>query len=343
MVDSISSFTFSKSQMLSETMSPQSYHKQQSGGFFESDSEVFDLIFKSLTDKKPDVASYLVDNRKDKSYNIKKIDKYQRNILHYLVIFSTFYPLDKLLNKIINDKPCGLKTALNKQDKLGNTPLHYSAMLGYHEITNMLLKNGADKKLKNNDSEYVATEVEVVIDDKRQDNMTDSFNVADVLITEDATTGTVNFTGHINQPSTTSDNVADALKNIVKSFTLRENKGYPLDTDTFKFSRDTQTETNEKAPAERVLSEVKKDLVGKNVYVDEDVNTEEIATNILNRMKSYSKMSRTRVLRQLISRTLLKNRHAHLKQNRSVFLKTNKIKIKKIRVIRQRLRRLISV
>jgi len=44
-----------------------------------------------------------------------------------------------------------IKPSINKQNHIGDTPLHKAAFRGYHEIIKILLKNGSDSKIKNKD------------------------------------------------------------------------------------------------------------------------------------------------------------------------------------------------
>lgn len=51
----------------------------------------------------------------------------------------------------IKELLCLPNAAINAQNKMGETPLHIAASHGHLDVVNLLLKNGADASIKNND------------------------------------------------------------------------------------------------------------------------------------------------------------------------------------------------
>jgi len=125
----------------------------QDGG---NDNKFVELILKSFNDKKPEIAEYILQNYQTSLQNINITDSSNRNILHYLVIYAYNLTFDNILMQFLNHYD--VKDLLNKKDKLGNTPLHYAVLFQNDELANLLIDKGADKSIKNNAGEYVATD-----------------------------------------------------------------------------------------------------------------------------------------------------------------------------------------
>ena len=71
------------------------------------------------------------------------------NVLHYVTTINQIQILKILLDKNIN---------INAQDVFGNTPLHYAVLFNDNELAQLLIDNGSNKDIKNNDGEYVETD-----------------------------------------------------------------------------------------------------------------------------------------------------------------------------------------
>ena len=136
----------------------------------DNNTDYSKLILKAFSDRKPEIAAFIVDQTKQK-INFDKLDRYGRNIIHYLVIFYGYESLRKLLNSIIqNSSETKLKTVLNVQDKLGNAPLHYAIMFNLNELTSILINKGANPKLKNKDGNSIITDKDCEDEDEDEDD-----------------------------------------------------------------------------------------------------------------------------------------------------------------------------
>lgn len=246
MSDNITSFTFTRSDL--------SEHYSQNGGVCSS-TELNEIILKAFTDRQPEVASYIIYNMKNKLRKIKETDMYGRNILHYLVIFHYYTPIQNLLIYIL-DAPgyYKIKDIINMKDKLGNTPLHYAVMFKQDGVAELLIKNGADLKIRNNDGDYVETDkltieedednnipivkmhiletkpihsensiiiTEIDFDDMKQTNRIDSSEYMDLETQEDVDSALDKIVRSYSNPSNHSENIS-ALRNI-KSDIQKEN------------------------------------------------------------------------------------------------------------------------
>jgi hypothetical protein len=121
----------------------------------DNNTDYSKLILKAFTDRKPEIASFIGSHTKT-NIDIDKLDRYDRNIIHYLVIFYGYESLRNLLNSIIEKtSPDKLKKNLNVQDKMGNTPLHYAMMFNFNELIQLLINNGANPSLKNKEGDSI--------------------------------------------------------------------------------------------------------------------------------------------------------------------------------------------
>ena len=176
MNDNITSFTFTRSDL------SESYN--QNGGTHGTDlNDLNEIILKAFTDRQPEIASYIIYNMKSKLRKFKKTDMYGRNILHYLVIFHYYTPIQNLL-KYIMDSPRYYKinNIINMKDKLGNTPLHYAVMFKFNDVAELLIKNGADPKIKNNEGDFVETDKPNTIEETREESLDNSIPIVKMHI-----------------------------------------------------------------------------------------------------------------------------------------------------------------
>jgi len=148
---------------IDDLRSEKSLRQRQTGGggllswLAGSDSQT-NLVLSAFKDKRPDVAVYLLN--KHKCDDISATDESGKNILHYLVIYSTYdTDVAKLLSKMLNYDAID-EEVLNAQDVDGNTPAHYAADLGNSIIVEALKRKGADLTLKNKHEFYVGTDTE---------------------------------------------------------------------------------------------------------------------------------------------------------------------------------------
>jgi len=160
---SISDFTFKRNDMISENNSDNIsdiVYEQNGGGILNSlfgTNEMDKLLLDSFSDGRPDVACYLLCKIKKCPQNICKTDETGRNLLHHMTIFASHGNMVIHIGKIF--RSCGktkLKKALNTQDKLGNTPIHYATNLGFNNLVKLYIDNGANITIRNNKGEYVA-------------------------------------------------------------------------------------------------------------------------------------------------------------------------------------------
>jgi len=133
----------------------------QEGGCFTSYTcnEINNLILQAFTSKKPDVVCFLLENIKTKIDKLDMKDKHERTFLHYFILYNNYEIINQYLIKILKNKDiCSVRDAINAQDVLGNTPLHYALMIQNDMIINLLIERGANKKIKNNEGSYIDTE-----------------------------------------------------------------------------------------------------------------------------------------------------------------------------------------
>ena len=81
-------------------------------------------------------------------------------LLHCVVRFSRDIPhVREVLDKILTNNY--VLSFINLQDKDGNTPLHIALETGNHSLCDLLIKVGADPKIRNNLSRYIALDTGV--------------------------------------------------------------------------------------------------------------------------------------------------------------------------------------
>ena len=275
MSDNISSFTFTRSDL------SESYN--QNGGVC-SRTDLNEIILKAFTDRQPEVASYIIYNMKSKLRKFKETDMYGRNILHYLVIFYYYTPIQNLL-KYIMDAPgyYKIKDIINLKDKLGNTPLHYAVMFKQDQVADLLIKNGANPKIKNNDGDFVETDKPMTEedDDKETEIPIVKMNILEtkptqsensIIITELDFDDDIKKSNRID-PSKymdleTQEEVDSALDKIVRSYSNPANQSNH--SETISALKNMKSDI-EKDNSEEILSD--------------DIKTEELAMRIIKRLK----------------------------------------------------------
>jgi hypothetical protein len=128
---------------------------QIGGGFFCSD-DFTTILLECFCDNRPDVACYLLCKSSKSPKDITKKDKTDRNLLHYMSIYASFgnmvIHISKLLRKSSKSKN---KSALKSKDKLGNTPLHYAAELGYDNLVKIFIESGGDPTIRNKEGQFI--------------------------------------------------------------------------------------------------------------------------------------------------------------------------------------------
>ena len=133
----------------------------QEGGCFSSYScsDINNVMLKAFTSKRPDVVCFLLENLKTKIDKLDMKDKHDRNFLHYFILYNNYEIIDDYVTAILKNKSiCSVRDAINAQDVLGNTPLHYAVMINNDKLINLLIERGANKKIKNNEGTFVDTE-----------------------------------------------------------------------------------------------------------------------------------------------------------------------------------------
>ncbi len=205
----------------------------------DNNTDYSKLILKAFSDRKPEIAAFIVEQTKQK-ISFDKLDRYGRNIIHYLVIFYGFESLRNLLNSIIqNSSETKLKTILNVQDNLGNTPLHYAIMFNLNDLTSILINKGANPNLKNKDGNSIVTDKECDDndndyndDDKDDDNTvnTDNTNSAkpkmkSLVILMKASPNDLSSIGNINSISNLDElSMSNASNNMSSDVFIRKNR-----------------------------------------------------------------------------------------------------------------------
>jgi ankyrin repeat protein len=100
----------------------------------------FNILFKAIYYGCIDIVSYLIP--------ICKIDAYEIDDLNIFHVAANFDPeILLLLLKYLD-----YENYINKKDKRGYTPLHYSVPLGRKKCVSLFLDYGADPNIPNNDN-----------------------------------------------------------------------------------------------------------------------------------------------------------------------------------------------
>jgi ankyrin repeat protein len=150
--NNISEFSFRRSELENDTIN------QTGGGIFCND-DFNNILLECLEDGRPDVACYLFCKTQKMPKDICKQDNSGRNILHYMTIYASYGNMVIHLTTLIKKSPKNkVKKALKTIDKLGNTPIHYAAELGFNNLVKLFIDCGADPKIRNKEGYYVAEE-----------------------------------------------------------------------------------------------------------------------------------------------------------------------------------------
>jgi hypothetical protein len=83
----------------------------------------------------------LINQSSDK--DLAQVDKYTSGILHYAASRNSTTVIKKLLDR---------KLDVNKQNNLGETPLHFAALSNQKEVVEFLLEQGANPTIANTDT-----------------------------------------------------------------------------------------------------------------------------------------------------------------------------------------------
>jgi len=108
--------------------------------------------------------------------NINQTDDLDNTLLHIAAGAGHLESVEFLLSKRDLIKP-----SLNKQNHIGDTPLHKAAFRGYHEVIKQLLKGGCDSKVKNRDGKIP---VDLARDDETR-NLFPEYRDEEVKIEDD--------------------------------------------------------------------------------------------------------------------------------------------------------------
>eukprot|EP01080_Neovahlkampfia_damariscottae_P005339 gene5339-9148_t len=104
---------------------------------------------------------------------IEKFGKFIKQYIHeqrwgfnfnFLQHLSCKKGMEKVIRFILEDDLIDV----NEKDNIGNTPLFYSELYQFNKITQVLLENGADKNIKNNEGQSI----EEYVEEKREELLT---------------------------------------------------------------------------------------------------------------------------------------------------------------------------
>jgi hypothetical protein len=155
LTESSSNFTFKRSDIETEKQDKKQDKIQSGSGLFCSD-EFTKILLECFGDERPDIVCYLLCKLDRKPEDITKCDENDRNLLHYMTLFASHGNMVIHLGKMIKDScNASLKSAINMQDKKGNTPTHYAAALGFNSLVKLYIDKGADLSLVNKSGEKV--------------------------------------------------------------------------------------------------------------------------------------------------------------------------------------------
>jgi ankyrin repeat protein len=271
------------------------------------------LVLKAFSEKKPEIASFILINLGNDCVDIEDVDIYGRNILHYLIIFNNYMTFQNLLMNIL-EKKSKLKKVINVQDKLGNSPLHYAVMFNLNNIADLLIKNGANPKLKNNEGDYVQTdnEVELFDDMTIKDISTETVtegpkkylrslllinnknppvaslistvsDISELFLSDKKPAGKkISINNSTNRENLTDNELNMALNKIVKSYSQPQTDSFQLPTiSNMSFELPTMTQNSDKKQNSDTLSFLKN--IQQNT--EKNTQTDEVAMNFLQRLK----------------------------------------------------------
>lgn len=158
-IDSENNFTNKTSEFSfkrSDLESTKSEKNIQSGGGFFCNDDIGQLILESFTDARPDVACYIMCKYHKFPSDLSKVNVSNKNLLHYFTLYASYGNMVMHISQLFKTlSKSSIKKALNKQDLFGNTSLHYSAKLGFNNLTALYIEYGADPNIRNNDGFFV--------------------------------------------------------------------------------------------------------------------------------------------------------------------------------------------
>ena len=165
-------FNFSETSSEPFYKSNRSNIKSQKGG---NSDQIQELLFNAIEENNVTALIYLLKSPVIDSINF--IDKNNQNILHRMINKMANYNETnnaKLLN-IMTSKalPIVLMRSdilqiINQKDSKSNTPLHLATMNELHDVADMLIKNGADKNIKNSSGLVVISVTESTVEKNAQ-------------------------------------------------------------------------------------------------------------------------------------------------------------------------------
>jgi ankyrin repeat protein len=254
----------------------------------ENNLSISKLLLDSFTDKRPDIASYIIKKYPNIIINCEK-DSYERSLLHYLVIYSNYKCIESFLIDLFKNKSVNINNNINIQDKFGNTPLHYAVLKNDNEMANLLIQNGANPKIKNNDETYIAsaTDANCKTDQSEQAEQADLFKQSTQLEQAELSNKSDTSDIFIHNENMNDLNDMNKLNKLVETYTKS-------DSDTFKFNY--LTERSDRLDRLNRLDQLSTSA-SKNILKarlsqldsEEDIDTADIAQDILKNLNAYSK------------------------------------------------------
>lgn len=213
--------------------------KQEGGGIFsflfgsEKGAYATELALRAFNDKVPQISCYIIKDSLNQDNNIaldySKQDSHKRTLLHFLVLYSAYFPDTKeLLLNIL--KSTDAKKHLNLQDDKNNTCVHYAMYLEMEDIVKLLADYDADLLIKNNQGYYIRLEQVPV-----KTEPSDIF----VKITKKSCDKTKELSS--DKRSSYTDSVNNRLDSIVQAFVNAKSR-MDSDVDTIGFNRSQMTD-----------------------------------------------------------------------------------------------------
>ena len=283
--DTESSFTFKRGDIKTANNSDNINNNQNGGGLFCSD-EFNNILLECLSDERPDIACYLLCKLDKMPTDITKCDESGRNILHYMTIYATTGNMVIHLGKLLRDScQYKLKTAINSQDKNGNTPTHYATILGFNSLVKLYIEKGADLTFVNKSGE------KVIEDDSSDNNLTvnPTVNPTVIIVKQQTKINPEHdtFTFRRDMIDISDDSDTPVPKDVPKDVSKLNQ---PILSDqTEHFFREIENAFNKKSAdktEERIIRSQSGGLSDKkNINSELTIATDKIIDGILNRTK----------------------------------------------------------
>lgn len=250
--------------------------KQEGAGIFSflfgSEKGIYatELALRAFKDKLPQISCYVVKDSLNVANKIAldftKQDSEGRTLLHFLVIYSAYFPDVKQLFLDVLEKT-NAKKGINLQDSKGNTAVHYAMYLELEDVVKELTSAGANLSIKNKEGLHVMLKP-VQVESAPSDifvKLTSKCNQKQKKTTDSRGTNDGNFEY--------SDTINSRLNNIVKAFTNSKRKQIESDVETIGFRPTDLTETVNSSNSVKIPRE----SFGEKI----DSNTDEIMAMIL--------------------------------------------------------------